>query len=49
LEHIQRDRKRSELLAKIKQSNNNNFENNNFKLFYGDFIKQLQNEILITP
>jgi 16S rRNA G966 N2-methylase RsmD len=45
-EHIQKDRKRSELLAKIKQSdNNNNFENNNYKLFDGDFIKQSQNEI----
>ena len=45
-EHIQKDRKRSELLAKIKQSdNNNNFENNNYKLFFGDFIKQSQNEI----
>jgi len=44
-EHIQKDRKRSELLAKIKQSDNNNFENNNYKLFFGDFIKQSQNEI----
>ena len=27
------------------QKNNNNFENNNYKLVYGDFIEQSQKEI----
>jgi predicted methyltransferase len=47
---IQRDRKRQELLSKLHtiQSNNKNsnqFENNNYKLIYGDFIEQSQKRI----
>ena len=45
---IQRDRKRQELLSQLdsfQSSNNKNFENSNYKLIYGDFIKQSQNEI----
>jgi 16S rRNA G966 N2-methylase RsmD len=46
---IQRDRKRQELLSQLNiQSDNNdsnNFENSNYKLISGDFIKQSQNEI----
>jgi DNA modification methylase len=45
---IQRDRKRQELLSQLNiqsQKNNNNFENNNYKLVYGDFIEQSQKEI----
>jgi ParB-like chromosome segregation protein Spo0J len=45
---IQRDRKRQELLSQlnnIQSNNNNNFENSNYKLIYGDFIEQSQKEI----
>jgi hypothetical protein len=45
---IQKDRRRQELLSQISniQSNNNkNFENSNYKLIYGDFMKQSQKEI----
>ena len=42
-----RDRKRIEILAKIKQSNinNENDQFNNCKLFYGNFREQSQKEI----
>jgi DNA modification methylase len=48
---IRRDRKRQELLSQLdniqsqSQNNNNNFENSNYKLIYGDFIEQSQKEI----
>ena len=45
---IQRDLKRQELLSRLNiqsQNNNNNFENTNYKLIYGDFIEQSQKEI----
>ncbi len=46
---IQRDLKRQELLSQLNNiqssnNNNNNFENNNCKLFLGDFI-EVQNEV----
>ncbi len=43
-EKIQRDRKRQELLSQLNniQSDKKNFENNNCKLIYGDFIEQSQ-------
>ena len=47
-EKIQRDLKRQELLSQLnsfQSSNNKNFENSNYKIIYGDFIKQSQNEI----
>ena len=53
-EKIQRDKKRSELLSQIKQQSNsfnigengkNNSCNTDYKLIYGDFIEQSQNEI----
>ena len=44
---IQRDLKRQGLLSQINniQSDKKNFENNNCKLIYGDFIEQSQKEI----
>ena len=52
-EKIQRDRKRSELLFQIIQSDSFNINeddknscNTNYKLIYGDFIEQSQKEIL---
>ena len=50
-EKIKKDIERQELLSKlnnnIQQSQNdkNNFQNNNCKLIYGDFIEQSQKEI----
>ena len=47
-EKIRRDLKRQELLSQLNiqsQNNNNNFENNNYKLVYGDFTEQSQKEI----
>jgi DNA modification methylase len=48
-EKIQRDLKRQELLSNLNniqlKKDSKNFENSNYKLIYGDFIKQSQNEI----
>jgi DNA modification methylase len=49
-EKIRKDRKRAELLSQIKQSdsfdkNNKDDKRSNYKLIYGDFIEQSQNEI----
>ena len=43
---VQKDRKRSELLSQIKQSNSfKDGERSNYKLIHGDFIEQSQKEI----
>ncbi|MGE3858947.1 MAG: DNA methyltransferase, partial [Nitrososphaeraceae archaeon] len=46
-EKIQKDLKRQELLSQLNniQSTHNTFQNNNFKLIYGDFIDKSQKEI----
>jgi ParB-like chromosome segregation protein Spo0J len=47
-EKIKRDQKRQELLSQFNiqsQNNKNQFENDNCKLIYGDFIEQSQKEI----
>ena len=49
-EKIKRNQNRQELLFQLSniqsdKNNNNNFENSNYKLIYGDFIEKSQNEI----